>query len=60
MFFREHIECCDTIYMPKVIISFSTDADIIELMEKTLIGGMSVANTRVGFDSSLFIKNVNY
>ena len=31
----------------KVIISFSTNADIIELMEKTLIGGMSIVNTRI-------------
>ena len=40
----------------KVIISYPTNADIIELMEKTLIGGMSIVNTRVGFDSDIFIK----
>ena len=43
-------------YTSKVIISFPTNADIIELMEKTLIGGMSIVNTRVGFDSNIFIK----
>ena len=42
--------------MSKVVISFPTNADIIELMEKTLIGGMSIINTRVGFDSNIFIK----
>ena len=40
----------------KVIISFTTNADIIELMEKTLIGGMSIVSARVGFDSDIFIK----
>ena len=40
----------------KVIISFPTNAGIIELMEKTLIGGMSIVNTRVAFDSNIFIK----
>ena len=42
--------------MSKVIISFPTNADIIELMEKTLISRMSIVNTRVGFDSNIFIK----
>ena len=43
--------------MSKVIIYFSKNADIIELMEKTLIGGKSIINTRVGFDSNIFIKD---
>ena len=37
-------------------MSFPTNADIIELMEKTSIGGMSIVNTRVGFGSNIFIK----
>ena len=41
----------------KVIIPFPTNADIIELMEKALIGVMSIVNTRVGFDSNIFIKD---
>ena len=45
--------------MSKVIISLPTNAGRIELMEKTLIGGMSIVNTRIGFDSNLFIKNNN-
>ena len=40
----------------KVIISFPINADIIELMEKTLIGGMNIVNRRVEFDSNIFIK----
>ena len=28
-------------------------------MEKTLIGGLSIVNTRIGFDADLFIKNDN-
>ena len=40
----------------KVIISFPTNADIIVLVEKTLIGGMRIVNTRVGFHSNIFIK----
>ena len=43
--------------MSKVIISFPTNADVIALMGKTLIGDMSVLNTRVGFDSNIFIKD---
>ena len=43
-------------HMSKVIISFPTNADIVELMEKVLIGGMSIVNTIVGFDSYIFIK----
>ena len=45
--------------MSKVIISFPTNAHMIELMEKSLTGGMSVVNTRVGFDSNLFLNNEN-
>ena len=45
--------------MPKVIISFPTKIEIAELMEKTLIGGISVVNKRIGFDTDLFIKNTN-
>ena len=45
--------------MSKVIISLPTNTDVIELMEKTLIGGLSVVNSRIGFDINLFIKNNN-
>ena len=43
--------------MSKVIIYFPTNADVNALMEKSLRGGMSVVNTRVGFDSNIFIKD---
>ena len=43
-------------HQSKVVLSFPTNADIIELMEKMLIGGMSIINTRVGFDTNIFIK----
>ena len=45
--------------MSKVIISLPTNTDVIELMEETLIGGMSVVNSRIGLDSNLFTKNNN-
>ena len=45
--------------MCKAIISLPTNTDVIELMEKTLIGGLSVVNSRIGFDINLFIKNNN-
>ena len=41
----------------KVILSFSTNADIIELLEKTLIGGMSIINTPLSFDTNIFVKD---
>ena len=43
-------------HMSEVVLSHPINADIVELMEKTLIGGMSVVNTRAGFDSYIFIK----
>ena len=43
--------------MSKLIIYFPTNADVNALMEKSLRGGMSVVNTRVGFDSNIFIKD---
>ena len=45
--------------MSKVIISFPTKIEIVELMEKALIGGINVVNTRIGFDTDLFTKNIN-
>ena len=45
--------------MFKVIISFPNKVEIVELMEKTLIGGINVVNTRIGFDTDLFTKNTN-
>ena len=46
--------------MSKVMILYPTNSEIVELMEKTLIGGMSIVNTGIGFDTDIFIKNVIY
>ena len=42
-------------YLSKAIISFPTNSEVVELFEKTLIGGMSSVNTRLAFDSSLLV-----
>ena len=42
-------------YLSKVIILFLTNAETVELFEKTLIGGMSCVNTRLEFDSFVLI-----
>ena len=41
----------------KAIICFPIKVEIIELLEKTLIGGISVVNKRIGFDTNVFVKN---
>ena len=46
-------------YMSKAIICFPTKVEIVELLEKTLIGGISLVNTRIAFDTNLFVKNTN-
>ena len=43
-------------HQSKVILSFPTNSDVIELIEKTLIGWMGIINTRVGFDTNIFVK----
>ena len=40
----------------KCILAYPTNAVMVELMEKTLIGGMSIVNTRLGFDCNLFLN----
>ena len=46
-------------HVSKGIISFPTNADIIELMEKTLIGRMSIVYTRVVLMVILSLKVKN-
>ena len=41
----------------KCSIALPTDAEIIKLFEKTVMGGYICVNTRVGFDTDLFLKN---
>ena len=41
----------------KCSIALPTNAEIIEVFEKTVMGGYSCVNTRVSFDTDLFLKN---
>ena len=41
----------------KCSIALPTNAEIIKVFEKTVTGGYSCVNTRVGFDTDLFLKN---
>ena len=41
----------------KCAIAMSTDAEIIRVFEKTLIGGHSCVNTRMAFDTEIFFKD---
>ena len=41
----------------KCSIALPTDAEIINVFEKTVMGGYSCVNTRVGFDTDLFLNN---
>lgn len=43
----------------KFIIALPTIAEIIELSEKTLIGGFSSVNTRLAFDTYILMRNSN-
>ena len=41
--------------MSKVIISFPTNVDHVEIFEKTVTGGFSCVNTRLAFDTSILL-----
>ena len=41
----------------KCAIAMPTDAEIIRVSEKTLIGGYSCVNTRMAFDTEIFLKD---
>ena len=41
----------------KCSIALPIDAEIINVFEKTVMGGYSCVNTRVGFDTDLFLNN---
>ena len=41
----------------KCAIAMPTDAEIIRVFEKTLIGGYSCVNTRMDFDTEIFLKD---
>ena len=41
----------------KCCIALPTDAEVVRVFEKTLIGGYSCVNTRIAFDTDLFLNN---
>ena len=55
------ISGCIHFYLPKTTITFPTQADFVDLFEKTLIGGFSCClNTHLAFDSkNLFPEDSN-
>ena len=47
-------------YLSKVIISLPTKPEIVDVFEKTLLGGFSCVNTRLAFDTSILLpRNQN-
>ena len=53
--------------MPKIIIALPTNAEHVEIFEKTVTGGFSSVNTRLAFDTQIFLpktpdgnRNLNY
>ena len=43
-------------FLSKTIIALPTKAEIVELFEKTLIGGFSCVNTNLSFDSKILLR----
>ena len=41
----------------KCVIALPTDAEIVRIFEETLIGGYSCVNTRMAFDTEIFLKD---
>ena len=41
----------------KCVIALPTDAEIVRIFEKTLIGGYSCVNTRMAFNTEIFLKD---
>lgn len=48
---------CIERHLSKVIIALPTNNDIVETFEKTPTGGFSFINTRLGFDTEIFVPN---
>ena len=46
-------------YLSKEIIALLTQAEVVELFEKTLIGAFSCVNTRLVFDSSTLLPKIS-
>ena len=43
---------------PKATLVLSTNNSVMEIFEKTLIGGFSCVNTRLSFDRELLMPNL--
>ena len=41
----------------KCCIALPTDAEIVRVFEKTVMGGYSCVNTKMGFDTNIFLKD---
>ena len=44
-------------FKSKCCIAFTTDAEIVRVFEKVLIGGYSCVNIKMTFDTDLFLKD---
>ena len=49
---------CVQRFKSKCCIALPTDAEVIRVFEKTLIGGYSCVNTRMAFDTDFFLKDI--
>ena len=49
---------CVQRFKSKCCIALPTDAEVIRVFKKTLIGGYSCVNTRMAFDTDLFLKDI--
>ena len=49
-------ECCVHRLKSKCKIVLPTDAEIVRVFEKTVMGGYSCINTRIAFDTNLLLK----
>ena len=53
MHISQFVSGCIHHYLSKTIISLPTQADFVDLFEKTLIDGFSCVNTRLAFNSKI-------
>ena len=44
--------------MSKIIIALPTSSEIVDIFEKTLTRGFSYVNTRLAFDTEIFLPNL--
>ena len=44
--------------MSKIIIALPTSSKVVDIFEKTLTGGFSCVNTRLAFDTEIYLPNL--